>query len=65
MIIAWIVACFIVASIGKKTSWGYGGIFFCSLFLSPIVGMIAVMVLPKEDPKKPKPQRGYLTGKKK
>ncbi|HRN41126.1 MAG TPA: hypothetical protein PK649_03515 [Vicingus sp.] len=36
----WIFFCFIVGFIGSGRNIGYWGVFFISLFLSPLIGLI-------------------------
>jgi hypothetical protein len=42
--ILWVVLCFVVASIGSGRKIGFGPAFFASLFLSPLVGLVLVLV---------------------
>lgn len=42
--IGWIVGCFIAGSIGSGKTIGFWGAFFLSLFLSPLIGIIAALV---------------------
>lgn len=41
--LAYIALCFIIALIGTNRKFGYWGYFFCSLFLTPIVGSIVLL----------------------
>lgn len=45
MIIAtvYVVLCVIIALIGIQRKFGFWGYFFCSLFLTPVVGAIVVL----------------------
>jgi hypothetical protein len=42
--VLWVVFCFVVASIGSGRKIGYGAAFFISLLLSPVVGLVLVLV---------------------
>ncbi len=42
-ILAYLMLCFCLALIGKNRKFGYWGYFFCSLFLTPIIGAIVLL----------------------
>ena len=44
MIISWLIFCFVVGFVGSGRKIGFGGAFFCSLFLSPLIGLIITLV---------------------
>jgi hypothetical protein len=46
LIIFWIVLSLIVATFGSEKKIGYWGVFWCSLLLSPIVGIIVIILSP-------------------
>lgn len=46
VVVIWIGLCFIVALVGKDKSIGYWGVFFLSLLLSPLIGLIVGLILP-------------------
>lgn len=52
IIIMWIVFSFIVGAIGSNKSVGFIGGFFLSLLLSPLIGLIIVLVSSDSDSKK-------------
>jgi len=43
VILLTILLSFIVGKIGKKRKFGFWGYFFCSLFLTPVVGILLVL----------------------
>ena len=45
IVIIWIVLCFVIASAAKKRGRSYGGYLLLSLFLSPLIGIIALSLL--------------------
>jgi len=45
IVFIWIVLCFVIASAAKKRGRSSGGYFFLSLFLSPLIGIIALSLL--------------------
>lgn len=44
VVVIWIGLCFIVALVGKDKNIGYWGVFFLSLILSPLIGLIIGLV---------------------
>jgi len=44
-VLTWILLCFVVASAAKKRGRSFGGYLFLSIFLSPLIGLIIVLVL--------------------
>lgn len=40
----WILLSFAVGFVGKGRKIGYGGAFLCSLFLSPVIGLLIALV---------------------
>jgi uncharacterized membrane protein len=44
----WFVLCFIVALVGENRKIGYWGVFFISLILSPLIGLIVGLVSDKK-----------------
>lgn len=46
LIIFWIILSLIVATFGSDKKIGYWGVFWCSLLLSPIVGIIVLILSP-------------------
>jgi hypothetical protein len=50
-VIIWFVLCLIIAEAGNKRSIGYWGAFFVSLLLSPLIGLICVLVSEKNSEK--------------
>jgi hypothetical protein len=55
--LAYIGLCFIIALVGTNRKFGYWGYFFCSLFLSPMIGAIVLLgsdIRPKKLKKCPK-----------
>lgn len=52
LFIIWIILCVIVGKIGSNRNIGFGGAFFLSLLLSPIIGLIITLISKdKEDEK--------------
>jgi len=54
---AYLGLCFCIALIGSSRKFGFWGYFFCSLFLTPIIGAIVMLASdkqPKEIEKCPK-----------
>lgn len=49
-IIVWIVLCFLVALSGSEKKIGYWGVFFLSLILSPLIGLIIGLASGKKAP---------------
>jgi len=49
----YITLCFVIAFIGSNRKFGFWGYFFCSIFLTPLIG---ALVLVASDPR-PKPQK--------
>jgi hypothetical protein len=49
MIIAlfYIVLCVIIASLGSNRKFGFWGYFFCSLFLTPVIGSLVLLASDK------------------
>jgi len=45
IIIFWIILSFVIASAAKKRGRSYGGYLLLSLFLSPLIGIIALSLL--------------------
>ncbi len=45
--VLWIGIAFLVANLGKNKEVGYNGVFWISVLLSPIVGVIVALVSPK------------------
>jgi len=43
MALAYLGLCFMIAWIGNNRKFGYWGYFFCSLFLTPVVGAIVLL----------------------
>ncbi len=43
--IIWVVLCFVIASGAKKRGRSYGGFLALSIFLSPLVGLIVMLVI--------------------
>lgn len=57
IILAYIGVCFFIAAIGVNRKFGYWGYFFCSFFLTPVVGAIILLASdrrPKKFSKCPK-----------
>lgn len=44
VIIIWLVLCFVIADAGGKRKIGYGGAFWISFLLSPLLGFIFVLL---------------------
>ncbi|WP_295713900.1 SHOCT domain-containing protein [Mucilaginibacter sp.] len=44
IIIVWLLLCFGVASMGSDKTIGWGGAFLLSLILSPVIGLIFVLI---------------------
>jgi len=51
--IIWIILCVVIGLIGKNKKIGFAGAFFLSLLLSPLIGLIIVLV---SNPKEPQNQ---------
>jgi len=55
--LAYIGLCFFIALLGANRKFGYWGYFFCSLFLTPLIGIIVLLgsdnrpKVPKKCPK--------------
>lgn len=43
IVLVYIVLCLIIALIGSNRKFGFWGYFFCSLFLTPIIGSIILL----------------------
>jgi hypothetical protein len=41
--LAYLGVCFLIALIGTNRKFGYWGYFFCSLFMTPVVGVIVLL----------------------
>lgn len=53
LIITYIVFCLLVAIAGRKTRIGFFGILACSIFMTPlVVAILVVLFQPKSKPKK-------------
>lgn len=62
IVITWIILSFVVGAIGSSRTIGFGGAFFASLFLSPVIGFILVLTSKdKEDIDNQKKQEEVLS----
>jgi len=56
LLVAWVLMCALVAAIANKKGQSGVGFFFLALFLSPLVGLIAVAIV-KANPAASRPSR--------
>jgi hypothetical protein len=45
--LVYIVLCFIIALLGSNRKFGFWGYFFCSLFLTPLIGALVLLASDK------------------
>lgn len=50
MIVFWVVASIILGFIGSNRKFGFWGYFFCSMLLSPFIGIVIVLASDKRPP---------------
>ena len=48
--LAWIVLSVAVGFLGKSRKFGFWGYLFCSLFFTPLVGLLLVLASDKREP---------------
>lgn len=48
--ILYVIACFVIGVLGRNRRFGFWGFFFCSLFLSPVIGLIVFLATEKRNP---------------
>ena len=50
----YIILCIVIAFIGSNRKFGFWGYFFCSLFLTPVIGAVALLAA---DPRPQSPKK--------
>lgn len=51
--IAWLALCFVVAKVAGEKGRSAGGFFLLSFLLSPLIGLLVVIAMPRRDPNTP------------
>ncbi len=49
LVLSWITLCLLVAAIGRHRTMGFWGYFFSSLVLTPLMGLLLVLVSCEKD----------------